>query len=554
MDSANKISKSNVYATVEQDRHGQNAEHQQQQQQDVPDYVIPDSMDTIDVHQMTGSSSKKVLSLQKAMRNKKFILLPGNGSNGGHEPLTLTAEAWDFDRKVRLHNQLKLARRLRSVMESALEEAKVEIKKKGAGAKDSNADGDTHNDDNDSEKWTKMKQKKDAIREIFFKYSDDMLRLASLSNAVLGGYTMDSYDEYIQLHNEQKKEEKEIFESSQKYLNGLRQRMQWECSPATFFSDVKNRHFMMQPAPPPPTADTSPNKPNKPNKATAKATKGPVSLSVMLGVNKQTEKKKGLATKLPKRSYNKKTGNNKNTATPSSKANSQLRSFDFEFKLPHTEIGHGQKKRSSPQSKHAKNANTKSTSAKKSSLDTKKSKSDEAASRSSSSTHKDSSTKSTKKQMDTFSHQLVSKEPVAVAVASKLHRQLSSSSTRSSEEKSRQEVPRTTKLKSSKEHPVQKEKLAKKPKAAKPKMKPPRKCHHCKETTAEYSVCGYWFVSGNRCRKNFCKSCLAIYDMESSEKDDWHCPSCLGICKCAACVKGRERELMRAKKRRRLRG
>ncbi len=491
MDSPNRDSASNECVVAEQQK-----------------AAIPDSMKYVD--HMTSSSSEKVMSLQRAMQNKKIILTGGCGS--------LTAETWEFERKVRLHKQLKLARRLRSVMERALEEAKAEIASKEG--------RDDDDDDNSSNKWIIMKQKKDAIREIFFKYSDDMLQLASLSNAVLSGFTMDSYDEYIDLHNEQKKKEKETFESSQRYLNGLRQRMLWENTPSTLFSDPKNKHLMQR-------RDQQPPLPSNDTTNLATGTTGP---SVTSG--NKTEKKK---TAKPSKKSNKKTGNN----TPGSKSDAHGKSFNFEFAVEHTETGH--KKRSSPQSKQIKNTSTKVASAKRSSLESKKHKDGDVLARYTSNTNKDTPPKSTKKYMNTFSHQLVEKEPVA----SKLSRQTSSSSsTRYSNEKNKEESLKVTK--SIKSHPVQK--VVKRTKVKPKAKKPARKCHSCKESTTEHSLCGYWFANGNRCRKTFCGNCLAKYKMEISDRDDWHCPSCLGICKCAVCVKERERELVRATKRRRLRG
>ena len=93
--------------------------------------------------------------------------------------------------------------------------------------------------------------------------------------------------------------------------------------------------------------------------------------------------------------------------------------------------------------------------------------------------------------------------------------------------------------------------------------RPSRKCHDCKETTNQYRKCSYWQITGNKCGKTFCITCLSskytlggdvltdenpngtpIKDIIENGKHDseWFCPSCLQTCMCDVCVKQRKRE------------
>jgi len=78
------------------------------------------------------------------------------------------------------------------------------------------------------------------------------------------------------------------------------------------------------------------------------------------------------------------------------------------------------------------------------------------------------------------------------------------------------------------------------------KPAPMRKCHLCKKTSSNYHRCHFFFVNGNKCGKVFCHTCLTEKFEYSQEKYDdcigdqeWHCPSCLGKCNCVTCVRNR---------------
>lgn len=102
------------------------------------------------------------------------------------------------------------------------------------------------------------------------------------------------------------------------------------------------------------------------------------------------------------------------------------------------------------------------------------------------------------------------------------------------------------------------------------KVRPSKKCHHCKEQTTKYRNCNYWKLSGTKCPKAFCIDCLSSHytlgdDVQSPSNpngvpideiimcaaldSEWHCPSCLGTCLCATCVKQRKKEEEREKNR-----
>ena len=100
--------------------------------------------------------------------------------------------------------------------------------------------------------------------------------------------------------------------------------------------------------------------------------------------------------------------------------------------------------------------------------------------------------------------------------------------------------------------------------------RPYKKCHHCRDTNAEYRKCNYWNLSGSKCGKVFCITCLSskytlgddvahpsnpngvtleeILDRPSLDRE-WHCPSCLGPCQCKTCVRQRQREEEKVKSR-----
>jgi hypothetical protein len=86
----------------------------------------------------------------------KIVVIEGGG---------YTSEARELKKKLQLLEQLRLARRLRATMEAAYQDAKQS---------------------NDTKKAS----------EILTRHNDTILEMASLTDAVRGGYTLDSYIEY----------------------------------------------------------------------------------------------------------------------------------------------------------------------------------------------------------------------------------------------------------------------------------------------------------------------------------------------------------------------
>jgi hypothetical protein len=466
-----------------------------------PTSVAPDSI--------CSSDSKSVLSLQNAIKGKKVVVTGGT---------PFTAEAFEFDHKMRLLQQLKLARTLRCTMEGALDEAK------------------------------KVTNAKDA-KKIFYNSKGDMLQLASLTNAVIGRYTLDSYEEYNDIHQKQEEDEQKSFQSSHEYLNGLRQRMLWEDSPSTFYRDNHSQMTLHE------QEIAIANLKSSEDKAASTVTVSKNEKKIATGG--KNEKKK------PSKSHK--------TAKPNIR-NTHILERKIETKLPSdltSSKQKGSKSRELPLSKYAKHTKvtkvakvakvakvTKVIPQKKTNSDVKKTKDTTIASHIE--TKKDA-TKTVKKQ--------TKRMDVASTIARHYGKMMSISSTssnptsskslksRNEESKTKEDQRKISKNVSSQvtQKPVA-QKVAKK---VKPKnnKKQTRKCHQCKEIRVDYFTCGYWFANGNRCKKVFCSLCIATYDdIKGSNADDWHCPSCLGICKCPVCMKERERESLRSTKRRRLRG
>jgi len=79
----------------------------------------------------------------------------------------------------------------------------------------------------------------------------------------------------------------------------------------------------------------------------------------------------------------------------------------------------------------------------------------------------------------------------------------------------------------------------------------PRRCHDCKSSSTRFRRCQFWLLTGSKCGKTFCSSCLEVRygeaTMQDSEFDesshDWNCPSCQGSCLCSDCVKSRKKAL-----------
>ena len=79
-----------------------------------------------------------------------------------------------------------------------------------------------------------------------------------------------------------------------------------------------------------------------------------------------------------------------------------------------------------------------------------------------------------------------------------------------------------------------------------PGRKRKSKCHYCRNVFEDWRRCTYWNERGIQCRKVFCHACVEAHatldEVQRESEADWHCPSCLGTCQCAACAKKRERD------------
>jgi len=109
----------------------------------------------LDVSTIQPEDYEKILRMRREIEGKTIVI-----EGGGY-----TAEAWELEGKLQVLKQLRLARRFRATMEAAYEDAKQSNDKKKA-------------------------------FEILARHKNTILEMASLTDAVRGGYTLDSYDEY----------------------------------------------------------------------------------------------------------------------------------------------------------------------------------------------------------------------------------------------------------------------------------------------------------------------------------------------------------------------
>jgi hypothetical protein len=461
------------------------------------DHVSTEDQDVSSPALIDHRTDDKLATLQHAIKGKKIMMT-------GHVPLT--AEAFEHQRKVQMHEQLKLARKLRAIMENALAHAK--------------------------------EQKITAeAREIFHRHRNEMLQLASLSNAVVNGYTLDSYNEYIELEKEEDSKEMESFVRSQTYLNDIQRRMIWEKSPLTSHGNDSNLQLeqarevtgaaketpLLSRKSPSPQKTSSP-KPIIDHNTAVKGTKK----------SKTMKKKKSQDTKTKK-------DTSKSLQSSLLASSSMNDSNDINAALP--------KKKKSSANKNASSTKSSSTSVK---------------------IHDKKNMKVTKhgllidSKKNTKTSELKARK-IVHALAQNIITSISGNddvfpsspeTAKSQFVQSPKASPNNTKPVTTK--PVKPKSLSRTKSVPRPKQKPKqtRKCHHCKEVTTDFFTCRYWFPSGTKCKKSFCDNCLEIYKVEGLDKDDWHCPSCLKLCKCVICMREREREereAQRATKRRRLR-
>ncbi len=424
------------------------AEHPAEMEASQP---IPDSIGSLD----QVSFARKVLSLQSAVKGKKVII-------SGACDSSFTVEAWEHERKIRAHQQLKLARKLRSTMENSVEAAK------------------------------KVESPNDA-KAIFLERREDMLELASLTSAVLGGYSLNSYRDYIEREEAKEEKEKQTFEKAQEHLNELRQRMFWEKSPQAFLKEFnRNRRR---------SASSATVNRNGAVSSRAKVKGKKVSHNVL---EAKGEKKKVSDQSIHKQNQFK---------APSMKKISPDKKSE---------------KKQKPMNTHSSTIRTTTTKA-------PPSKKNDAH------VHKKSNTGSLATSTQRSSSSSVKTTSPSPSVSPKAKNNALSQRSKTKPSRSMAPKPQVT---TSKAASASNNNVPKKSKAK-------RKCHYCKDLTTDYSICKYWFINGNKCKKLFCDSCLERVKVVPSDADDWHCPSCTGKCDCSVCVKDREREELRASKRRR---
>jgi hypothetical protein len=119
---------------------------------DKPSFSQEKCLDTASIQR---EDYEQILRMQKGTEGKTVVV-----EGGGY-----TAEAWELENKLQVLKQLRLARRLRATMEAAYEDAK------------------------------QSNDKKKSL-EILTGHKNTILEMASLTDAVRGGYTLDSYDDY----------------------------------------------------------------------------------------------------------------------------------------------------------------------------------------------------------------------------------------------------------------------------------------------------------------------------------------------------------------------
>lgn len=135
--------------------------------------------------------------IQNATEGKSVVV-----SGGG----CFTVEAWEVDRKMRTLQQLQMARKFRAILEQALEDAK----KSGS---------------------------KIQAMAIFENHKKTILEMASLTDAIKGGYTLDSYDEYTK--SQKTFQAQRSHRTAQSIFSDVRKRMAWESSSELFAKEKR---------------------------------------------------------------------------------------------------------------------------------------------------------------------------------------------------------------------------------------------------------------------------------------------------------------------------
>ena len=331
-------------------------------------YRNDEHVDTSSNH-LQPEDYEKIAIVQNAAEGNAVVV-----DGGGY-----TAEAFEIERKNRTFKQLRMARMLRATMEKAYEDAKK------AGSKA-------------------------AAMKIFDNHKDTMMELVSLTDAVKGGYTLDTYNEYTKLETNRARKENRSHLTAQAILGDLRKRIAWENS-----TDLSTRERRQD------------------------------QLILQTAIEKSALKQKKVVDK-----ESAKEASSAGAATKKRKADAQAVNPTNQRPRPSPPV------KASPSKGSPANKAPKPTSAPK---------------------------------------------------------------------------PQ--------------------PKASGKKTKSARKCHYCKEPSAEYLACTYWNTNGKQCKKSYCQSCIRanpeFKTKSTTDSSDWQCPSCLGTCKCIACDQTRDKERQSAR-------
>ena len=150
---------------------------------------------------------EQIAIVQNATEGKAVVV------DGG----TCTAEAWQIERKMRILEQLKLARKLRATMEKAYEDAK-------------------------------KTESKDAALKAFESHKNTMMEMISLTDAVKGNYVLDDYKEYTNVETDRIQRERHSHLSAQSIFGDIRKRIAWENSPDLFIQEHREAQLGRQAA------------------------------------------------------------------------------------------------------------------------------------------------------------------------------------------------------------------------------------------------------------------------------------------------------------------
>jgi hypothetical protein len=155
--------------------------------------------------QLQAVDYEAIASIQNATEGKTVVV-----KGGSH-----TVEMLEIQRKMQTFHQLKLARKLRAVLESAVAEATVNGTAEGA-------------------------------RQIFERNRSSMIELTFLTEAVRGRYIRENYNEGADAGTT--KEDSRVCHGAQAILGDVRKRMAWENSESLRSRECREEQLMRQKA------------------------------------------------------------------------------------------------------------------------------------------------------------------------------------------------------------------------------------------------------------------------------------------------------------------